>query len=101
MAKPLRGVTSLGETSLQHVQQVRSSSTADAPLLLLDLCTARLPAFFCVTLVEEMVALPRFCFGIGPSPSAGLCLDHHALPLVHWPRCSIGSSIPCPLRHGV
>ena len=54
----------------------------------------------CVTVVEEMVALASFCFGIGQPRSAGLRLVPHALPPVHWPGCSFGRSISCPLRYG-
>ena len=59
-----------------------------------------LSSFVCVTLVEEMVAHAGFCFGMGPSRPVGPFIEHHALPTVHWPGCSLGSSISCPLRHG-
>ena len=54
----------------------------------------------CVTVVEEMVALASFCFGIGQPRSAGLRLVPNALPPVHWPGCSFSRSISCPLRYG-
>lgn len=59
-----------------------------------------LSSLACMTLVEEMVAHPGFCFGIGPSRPVGPFIEHYALPTVHWLGCSLGSSISCPLRYG-